>query len=182
MDKKLSILICSLESRNKLLSELLHVIEKQIDNSTPVELILNVDTGKKTIGEKRNELIQKAKGEYSCFIDDDDMVSDDYIHRILTAIKKHNPDCCGIEGYIYETKKPKLFIHSIKYNEWTYSINTYYRYPNHLNPIKTELIKNVGFENISHGEDKIFSDKIKNILKTEVYIKGVIYHYIPSKK
>jgi glycosyltransferase involved in cell wall biosynthesis len=182
MHKKLSILICSLKSRKKLLDELLYVLEKQIDDTTPVELILNVDNGEKTIGEKRNELIQKANGEYSCFVDDDDMVSDDYIYRILTAIQTHQPDCCGIEGYIYETKKPKLFIHSIKYNEWYHSNNTYYRYPNHLNPIKTDLIKNIGFENISHGEDKIFSDKIKNILKTEFYIKGVIYHYIPSKK
>ena len=34
MDKKLSILICSLESRKKFLNELLHVLEQQIDNST----------------------------------------------------------------------------------------------------------------------------------------------------
>ena len=118
MDKNLSILICSLNCRKKLLDELLYVLEKQIhNNDTSVELILNIDDGKKTIGQKRNELIHKANGKYSCFVDDDDMVTDDYISRILTAIQRYNPDCCGIEGYIYETKKPKVFIHYIKNKE-----------------------------------------------------------------
>lgn len=183
MNKKLSILTCSLISRKKLLNRLDKCLLPQTKYITEVETLANVDSGEKTIGQKRNELLYAAKGEYVVFVDDDDLVSPRYVQNILNAISYKSPDCCGIEGEVVLSKQiKKKFMHSLKYKEWFEDENGYYRSPNHLNPIKREIALNVGFENISHGEDKIFSQKILPFLQTEVYIKGPIYLYIPSNE
>ena len=36
-----------------------------------------------TIGEKRNWLLEQAKGEYVVFVDDDDLVTNNYVQSIM---------------------------------------------------------------------------------------------------
>ena len=53
-----------------------------------------MDNGKRSISSKRNNLLHLAKGEYLCFIDDDDSVSEDFVESVTTAIKINpNVDC-----------------------------------------------------------------------------------------
>lgn len=181
---KLSILICSIFSRKNFLDRLLNVLEKQ--KTDDVEILVNSDFSIKKIGEKRNELLDMAQGDYLCFIDDDDLVSDDYISSILDAIKD-GPDCVGIEGIMTTNgQNPKKFIHSLRYSKWYEKNGVYLRCPNHLSPIKSSIAKTVRFPEISHGEDKIYSEKIYSLLKKETYIDRPIYYYLynskPSKK
>jgi len=185
-DKKLSILICSVKGREKLLQNLVGILEEQTTDD--VEILVEVDNKEITIGAKRNILLRRARGDYVVFVDDDDMVSNDYISKILKAIET-SPDCCAIEGEIDHIKRirkgkrfhqyrcKQKFIHSIQYNKWYEGDNMYYRCPNHLNPIKRELAGQVMFPEKSQGEDKDFSMSILSLLKTEVYIKGIIYYY-----
>jgi glycosyltransferase involved in cell wall biosynthesis len=183
MNKILSILTCTLHKRNYIFKKLCDALEEQIKFLHQVELLANLDSGKKTIGQKRNELLCAAKGEYVAFVDDDDFISTDYISSILTAINYKKPDCCGIEGKIFLNKKlNKKFVHSIKYQNWSEENNIYYRCPNHLNPIKKKLALAVGFKNLNSGEDHDFSERIKPLLKTEVYINKCLYFYYPSVK
>jgi len=95
---KLSILIPTLIERVESLKALYDSLTDQIGNKD-VEIILNSDDRQKTIGQKRNELISKAKGDYIVFVDDDDRVPDYYVEKILKAIET-NPDCVGIEGVL----------------------------------------------------------------------------------
>ena len=180
--KKLSILICSLIKRDYLLQRLLNGLNPQvIPYNDSVEILINSDTGEKTIGKKRNELILKATGDYICFVDDDDLVSNDYVQKVLSAISSR-PDCCGIEGMItFDGSNPKKFVHSNKYKTWFESRGVYYRNPNHLNPVKREYATRVGFPEISRGEDRIYSERILPFLKTERYIIGTIYRYLYSE-
>ena len=70
-----------------MLNELLHRLEIQM---TPeVEIVKFIDKGELTIGAKRNQLVKRSKGEYIAFIDDDDLVSFDYVSKILKAIEKN---------------------------------------------------------------------------------------------
>lgn len=176
---KLSILISSLESRKNMLNHLLFILKPQINDDT--EVVISVDKGQQPIGKKRNQLIDNALGEYVCFIDDDDDVSDDYVRLILEGIDK-NPDCIGITGIITTNgKNPKRFIHSIKNDKWETCSETgnFLRYPNHLNPIRRKIVEEIKFDsNKKFGEDKCFSDRIKKMLKTEYYIDQPIYYYL----
>ncbi len=171
---KLSILICSIECRKASLDLLLKMLRKQKTNQ--VEILVEKDKGRMVIGVKRNILLRRACGDYICFVDDDDTVSEDYISRILGALET-NPDCCGIEGIITRRKSTNLFIHSIKYKTWFERGGVYYRCPNHLNPVKRELAYQAGFPNSSLGEDRVYSQRLLPLLKKEVYLKGPIYFY-----
>jgi glycosyltransferase involved in cell wall biosynthesis len=181
MTKKLSILTCTLHNRINFFKRIDTSLKKQTKFLTNIELLANCDNGEKTIGEKRNELLNASKGEYVVFVDDDDYVSDDYVIKILKAIStSKKPDCCGIEGIIYDPLGKNKFVHSLRYDKWFDENGVYYRSPNHINPIKRELALEVGFEKVSYGEDFEFSKKIKPLLKSEIYIDSILYHYFPS--
>lgn len=179
MNKKLSILICSLQERQEKLNRLMEVLKPQINDE--VEVIIKSDSRQMSIGTKRNSLLNEAKGEYIAFIDDDDVVSADYVNKILSAIES-KPDCCGIQGTItFQGRCPRTFIHSLEYANWFEKDNIYYRCPNHLNPVKRELALKVGFKEVNFGEDRDYSTRLFPLLKTEIMISDSIYYYLFEK-
>lgn len=172
----LSILIPTMPGRYEMQKALLENLNKQIGNS-PVEIVINC--GDYNIGTKRNLLLEQAKGEYTCFFDDDDTPADHYIYCILSAIQS-NPDCCSLNGVITtDGKNPKRFVHSIKYNKWFEEEDVYYRPPNHLNVIKSSIAKQFQFPETNHGEDMNWSMQIakSGLLKTEAVIDETLYYY-----
>ena|SRR3990167_10188319 len=178
---KLSILIPSLISRAAQLNALRQDIDEQsVPYIGQVEVITCTDNGMRSIGDKRNELLQKAKGEYLCFIDDDDTISKDYLKLIFEKIQ---PDCCSLTGVItWDGVNPEVFEHSIKYEAYkTNETGTpkYERYPNHLNVIRTSIARKFEFPKINHGEDTDFATQIfkSGLLKTEAVIPQTLYHY-----
>jgi glycosyltransferase involved in cell wall biosynthesis len=177
--KKLSILICSLVGREVSLKKLLNLLEPQ--KTDDIEIIVDIDNKEVTTGAKRNRLLKKATGEYIAFIDDDDLVSNDYIFKILNAIES-KPDCCGMEGLITFKKQniTRTFIHSIKYNSWFTKDEVYYRCPNHLSPVKRILALKAMFPDLTISEDIEYSKRLLPFLKTEVYIKNPIYFYLTA--
>tara|TARA_Y100000310_G_scaffold268936_1_gene281838 strand:+ start:865 stop:1431 length:567 start_codon:yes stop_codon:yes gene_type:complete len=179
--KKLSILICSLRRRAHFLERLKGILKDQVTDE--VEVLCNIDDGQLTIGDKRQNLIEIATGQYTSFIDDDDLVSDDYVDLVLKAIEK-KPDVIGMH-LIMETdgRLSGKTYHSLKYNTWfdepgdDPSWRYYYRNPNHLNPVKRELALKAGFPPISMGEDRQYSSDLLPYLETEEYIESPIYTY-----
>ncbi len=179
----LSILICSLKNREHQLKQLLDVLNPQL-NDKNVELKICVDDGRMNIPQKRNHLINTSSGEYICFIDDDDMISKNYIDEIIEATLTR-PDTVGIVGKYYcDDKYDKNFVHSIRYKKWNDTGEIYERNPNHLNPIRREyILKICGFdETKTWGEDRDLSSRICEYLKTEVMIDKPIYKYIFKSK
>lgn len=88
---QLSILIPVLLPRDQeSYGRLVEALQRQY-SGLDVEVWTDKDYGEKSIGEKRNSLLEKANGRYVCFIDADDEVSDKYIPTILKAIET-NPD------------------------------------------------------------------------------------------
>ena len=182
--KKLSILICTHPNRASLLSRMLWQLKQQLVDGVEVIVELNIDTN--TRGASRNMLLDKATGKYCVFVDDDDVVSDDYVSRILTAVRDE-PDICAIAGAVTSLwdNKRRMFILSQKY-EPVFSLpsadhreETYYRYSSHLCPIRTEIAKKVRFPENMINEDHGYSDRLKKYegeLK-EVIIEPVIYYY-----
>ncbi len=173
---KLSILICTLNERKALLERLLEVLRPQLTDD--VEMLIDCDNREVTIGAKRQRLIEKATGDYVCFVDDDDMVSPDYVSSILKAIETE-PDCVAITGIFTQNgAKPKPFYHSLQHKKWFTEKTGFYRSPNHLNPIKREIVLQVGYSDMRRGEDFDFSTRVSNLLKTETKIETCIYYYL----
>jgi hypothetical protein len=186
----LNILICSLDSRARQLSELLAVLEPQCQNR-PASVIVERDDGKMSIGDKRNLLLGKADRQYLAFVDDDDTVSPDYVNLIMRAIDLGKQryeklvDCIGMCGFIIENGVwTWQFRHSITVNGWSKDKNRriYFRTPNHLNPIKRQIAQQMVFPSSNWGEDRAYSDKLRPYLTTEIFIEEPIYFYKKGNK
>lgn len=184
MTPTLSILICSLESRVDLLGQLLTTLGPQLTDE--IELLIDADDGKISIGSKRNALLHNAKGEYVCYIDDDDRVPEDYIAQILSALETR-PDCVGFNlAYYVDGVLKGTAIHSLRFQTYGQRRNgrmmEYERTPNHLNPIRRELALQAGFTEKNHGEDTDFAVKVRPLLQTEVFVDKTLYHYLYNSK
>ena len=189
---KLSILIPTIKRDEVLFNKLFHKLESMIFGwgvvrvTGVVEILIN-DNETDSIGAKRSSLLERATGEYLCFIDADDDISDNYISLLLEGIDK-GVDCCSLKGmYSVDGVGEGLFEHSLQYNEWKTNDNNiiqitgikYERYPNHLNCIKSSIAKQFKFPEKNFGEDHDWSKQIheSGLIKTEHYIPEVIYYY-----
>jgi len=183
VDMLFSILICSIVQRQQLLDRLMDKLNPQ--KTDEVEILVDQDNMVQPVWAKRNALVRRASGDYLAFIDDDDLVSDDYVSKILEAVKT-SPDCCGIEGVQYNADNPSCpvkFVHSIRYFDCPPNGYDdvpegylYLRTPTHLSPIRSSIVKSCPFQP-RYFEDMTFMHKIRGRLKTEVYIDGPIYFY-----
>jgi glycosyltransferase involved in cell wall biosynthesis len=158
------------------------LLESQIKFRTnEVEILVDIaPRGIITTGFKRNDLLRQAKGEYICYVDDDDLVSIDYIKKILLAAENDH-DCIGMVGILRSTGEPDwTFRHSITVDRWCKDRQKkiYFRTPNHLNPVKRRIAYLVGFKDITIGEDRDYSDRLRPLLKTETFIEDPIYYYL----
>lgn len=192
----LSILILTIEERyfefNTIMSELSKQVvalsaKDGIDYWEKIEILKDPRGPSFSKGEKRNDLLQSCTGEYFCFIDDDDMVSEIYIETLVRAIEL-KPDCVSLRGiFTNDGQNPEIFEHSLKYPEWRTTTNEikFERYPNHLNCIKSSIGKLFKFPPINHGEDHKWSMAVheSNLLKNEYYTDQILYYYqYKSKK
>jgi len=187
----LSILICSLPERKDMLDSLCSELGKQRDveihknrtvNISPWQMEILVDNNTFTnIGEKRNNLLQHAKGEWVVFVDDDDLLSPDYLSSINKALlSTPNPDCCSMRGIItFDGINARLFEHSIDYKTYYEKSGIYYRPPNHLNVIRCSIAKQFKFPEKNFGEDADWAMQIceSGLLKTEAKIDNILYYY-----
>lgn len=173
----LSILICHIPTRQKQLARLKAIIDAQTNPA--VEVLVDAGTGH--TGLKRNRLVGKSSGKYVAFVDDDDIVAYNYIDLVTAAIAGE-PDCVGIVGIVRKNGcQDWTFRHSITVERWCKDKRNhiYFRTPNHLNPIKRDIVTQVMFNSgMTWGEDRDFSERIRGRLKTEVFVDDPIYIYL----
>lgn len=181
----LSILICHLPEYEHFRVRLMNVLQPQLDRHPDCELLIDSTGREMPTGRKRNILIDRASGKYFVFIDVDDIVSDFYLDKVMEALQS-NPDCVTYEGIITENGGPeKQWIIKLG-SEYKDTPNCYYRWPNHICPIRKEAVKNFKFPDKWLGEDFEWSKRLSEsrVLKTEVHIplKMYRYEYFDKKK
>jgi glycosyltransferase involved in cell wall biosynthesis len=181
---KLSILIPTLPEREHLYNQMseyltsicpfeyindLHIISDKRDRKVPT-------------GQKRNDLVSQARGDYFVFVDDDDQLHTDYLRDIFAAIES-KPDVITFNGFMTTDGAQRVDFEIRLDHPYKAEIRNfkeiYLRYPNHLCPMKRELVKDVKFEHVWQGEDYRWATKIRELglLKTEVVIEKDLYHY-----
>lgn len=171
---RLSILIATIPRRKKLFDKLVEHLSGQATEA--VEILY--DDSDDYVGTKRQRLLNAAKGDYVVYVDDDDMVNDNYIPFILKAIES-SPDCVGFKGWITTNgANKKNFEISREHKDWTESNAKYYRHTLHITPVKREIALKVGFSNMANGEDYKYSMGLVPLLQSEVFIDEDMYYYI----
>jgi glycosyltransferase involved in cell wall biosynthesis len=191
---KLSILIPSIPNRINKMAALFGKLQAQIDkyHFDNIEILSFLDNKKRSVGYKRDALVQMAMGEYLAFCDDDDDVYDNYLQEIMKAlndnIDNENVDVvvfsedCTING---ENKFTVKF--GIEYpNEEAHKINGLWvnitRKPFHSCIWKSSIAKSEHFPDASYGEDWHWCKRLLTKVKTQGRINAVIKRYIFNKK
>jgi glycosyltransferase involved in cell wall biosynthesis len=182
---KLSILICSIENseREESLKKLIHELNKQISENYAeniVEVLVEKDNGEISVGKKRNILIEKANGEYICFIDDDDFISKNYLNTILQNLTKdillirieHIID--GVKSKDIQTS---LYIDNLETNAVIFRNNHL-----HLCPHKKEKALWVKFQEINFAEDLHYSKKLSSSVVNFSLVEIPLYIYNDNLK
>ena len=179
----ISILIPSTHDRQNMLDTLLMELHRQIhqcDAGEEVEILCEIDNYNFTTGYKRQQLLNKATGQYCIAIDSDDWVYPCYIYELLTAAES-NADCFATNGiYTIDGQHETQWRLSKDYPNTTIYENgvpVFLRKTNHITGVKREIALKVGFPDVSQAEDKYYSDGINPFLKTEYLIKPRMYHY-----
>ena len=178
---KLSILIPTVPSRvnNKFIT-LIENLQTQIGYKKNVEIIGLFDNKKRTLGEKRQSMIDIANGDYITFIDDDDRVADTYITDILLTLEK-NPDCDCVVFDCICTEHYKNKITYCKYGiEFNYTDDgngNWTGKPAHTMVYKKSIINNCKYYSVSSGEDISWVKQAYPHIKNQARIPKVLYYY-----
>lgn len=182
---KLSILICTVVGRETSCEKIINELVNQISKNNlhgQVEILVEIDDCKITVGTKRNILKNKASGEYICFIDDDDMVSEDYLSEIFLAIES-NPEIITFQvqryknGNLDEVYIPNIHIGNLKSGNITFMRNLL-----HLCPHKKHLVDKISFPDKNFAEDFEYSMALANLSPKDCRIDKNLYLYYFSEK
>ena len=99
---KLSILILSIPSRFDIVRPLIDKLMRQIGDREDVEILSLMDNKSLHIWEKRNELMNIARGTYLIWLDDDDDVSENYVSKLTETIALNpNVDVISFDQMCY---------------------------------------------------------------------------------
>ena len=172
----LSILTPTIPSRKEQLSKLSEKIAKQ-SNDLAVEHLSFADNRTRTIGAKRQALLDIARGEYIAFVDDDDDIEPDYVSEILLAIKQ-GPDVITFEQNSYYNGAFSKVVFGLNNRDEPFQPNGItLRAPWHVCVWKRELIRTCQFGESNYGEDIIWSRQARARIKTSLHIDKTLCTY-----
>lgn len=179
MTTTLSVLICTVQQRKMFFMRLSKLLNTIVTPHPDVEILHENDLGLMSIGEKRNKLANRAQGTYSVFIDDDDLVDTNYFNYIMPILREGKVDGVGFKGLIYTNNtSPKTFIHKFGY-EFGEKDGVYLRPLNHLNPVRTEIMRQIPFPHINHAEDTDYATRLtkSELVSSTDFIDNYLYYY-----
>jgi hypothetical protein len=178
------ILCPTLVSRRHFLARLNERLSPQL---TPdVELVTLEDDGERSIGEKRQAMLEGSTAPWVCFFDDDDLPAADYVSSVLEVINGTEPvDVVGFKlDYIQDGRHRAIAVHSydavnIPIGPVSRRISKFNRLPNHLNPVRLELALQVGYLPRNTGEDSAYAQGLSRLRPRPVerFIDKVVYTY-----
>ena len=142
-----------------------------------VEVLWLGDNYKRTVGAKRNALIEICKGEYFCFVDDDDWVVSDYVTTILQGLQdKPTVFCFGAYRH-HNGKKDREVRFGVEYKTDKNSTGAYFRIPNHLMVWNKKSVEGVRFEELNFGEDSKWAMEVLKLIKKQSRTRKILYQY-----
>lgn len=144
----------------------------------PVEMLALMDNRFRSVGLKRNALVEIARGKYLAFCDDDDMVSPDYSETLCDMARVDVDVLCfnQLANWNGNESTIEFRIH--------YPVNGIFRtggitrrFPWHVCAWRREIARQCIFTDRMFGEDLDFALQAEEITKTEAYIPKTLHYY-----
>lgn len=149
----------------------------------PVEILSFVDNCKRTIGEKRDALVQLSRGDYVIFVDDDDWVANNYVHALL-ELADVNADVICVTSRCFIDDDPSFLVRfdlHHKDNEQAHKVDgvpqDLTRPPWHVCAWRGEIARRHHFPATNYGEDWAWAKKCNADAETQARIGQDIHVY-----
>jgi len=180
-----TILVPTIGERRELFERLLACLLPQLDPfAGEVRVLAWHNNGSPLLGEIRDGLVRDAGSEYVSFVDDDDLVADDYVARIAEALADR-PDHVGFKlEYTTDGVGREVVEHSLVYDRWhrRRHDNVLARDFTHVDPIRREIAMHGSFvpRRPGRAEDRHWVKQVRPWLTggSEVYIDKIMYYYL----
>lgn len=177
---KLSVLVPTVPNRmDTVYPRLMKDLLKQCDGHQDVELLSFFDNKKRSIGTKRQDMLNLARGEYLVFIDDDDRISPEYIKEIMDALYANpNADCVVFDcttTYVQSNRKVLCkYGVEFEYKRWE---DEWRGKPAHTMVYKSDIAKKHHYSDKDWEEDMDWVKRACQDIKNQVRIDKVLYYY-----
>ena len=176
MKPQLSILTPTIPERTSALHGLTQKILNQ-SSGKPVEHLALCDNRQRTIGEKRQALVDIACGEYMAFVDDDDDIADDYVSSLLAAIETGADVITFRQRAIYNGLESEV-VFGINNTDQSFTPGgVTLRAPWHVCAWKRERVAECVFGFTNYGEDAIWAHQARQRIRTGHHIDRVLHTY-----
>jgi hypothetical protein len=173
----LSILIPTVPQRFNQLKKLVESLQSQ-DGADAVEILYCGDNRKRTIGEKRNNLLQMANGKYVAFCDDDDRVCGEYIPCLAQVADEQNVDVISFrQSAVWDGQHSEVFFSVENKDEQFNPGGITKRFPWHVCAWRRELAQRGVFAHSQWGEDAAWVAQMKPLARKEAHIPLVLHYY-----
>jgi glycosyltransferase involved in cell wall biosynthesis len=185
MQPILSILIPSIPER--IVSHLLPLItdlEKQInslENPKDVEFIVFLDNKKRSIGFKRQGVLDLAKGLFISYVDDDDKIEPLYIEKAVASIKANAyVDVVTFKQWvIINDQEPKSLTFKLGYEKYDDISDPFpIRPPFHVCFWRRDIVKDCTFPDLMYGEDVVWIEQALKLAKKSYHIDYHMMTYV----
>ena len=171
---KLSILTPTIPGRESQLAALQAKIESQ---GGSVEHLALCDNRTRSIGAKRQALVDIARGEYIAFVDDDDDIADDYVVELLRAIES-NADVITFHQRAWYNDLASIVEFGINHHDQTFVPDGItLRAPWHVCAWKREVVEGCQFGESNYGEDLVWCQQARRRIKTGFHIPKILHTY-----
>lgn len=190
MSPLLSILTPAIPERLNKLQRLAALLEPQLrPYPHSVEWLTLIDPrGQRTIGEKRDELVQLARGQFLAFVDDDDFVAEHYVAALVDAISRIVADQQSVDVVTFRQEAIWCGLRSeVRFNlraeneDFNAGFITQ-RAAWHVCAWRSILAKRFHFEASNYGEDWAWARHLNLDARSEYHIPAILHTYVHDPK
>lgn len=173
----LSVLIADIASRREMSWKLFDKLAAQAAG-LPVEILLLLDNRQRSVGKKREALIEIAKGDYVAFVDDDDDVSDYYVESIAGVLMFTAPDLVVFDSICTLNDGPDVRVrHDFRFADEQYNPAGFKRGAWHIHAWDRDIASKYRFPDTNKGEDEAWLKRVRPLVQSHIKIDKPLYHY-----
>lgn len=181
-----TILVATLGQRSAKFKRLMNTLLPQLKPyGKRAKVVALWNNGETSLSAIRQTLLMSVDTDYVNFVDDDDMVSEYYVDRVMQALE-YEPDYIGWPTQYYVDGQSAFTIdNSLKYGSWHTRNGKLYRDISHTHTMLTSVAQVADFRVVRRyrAEDYAWVKQVRQskLLRREVYIPEIMYHYYYSR-
>lgn len=176
----LSILTPTIPGREKQLKALSEKLAKQIGIQYGVPIVEHLvlsDNRTRSIGAKRQALLDIARGQYIAFVDDDDDIADNYIDELLIATETGADVITFLQGATYNGKQSVVDFQLGRGDHGFVPGGITHRDAWHVNAWRRSRVAHCQFGESNYGEDLVWCQQARRMAETTVHIPKILHFY-----